>query len=556
MKDKIKLPYGLKENRLFHISEVESGLNCNCICPKCGSELIARKGPKNIHHFAHHRETNCIGGLETAIHLMAKQIIYDKRTIATPEYRREVYLKDSKGKIVDGGSVTIPQKVLQFDKVDLEITEYGYKPDVIASLNGKKLYIEIKVTHAVDNLKIEHIKSLRHPMIEIDLSDMQDLALKKHLKFQNEVLFNTENRVWVFNPKGEDLYKECLEKLKAKVDRINKQYILQDKRREEKNKRLREIENRRRKEINVKRESLRKSHSQLISQINQSYTSEWEKQRKQVLLEQNKYEISIIKSEIDKHWRESPALFNGNILYGWFFEAHPIVWQGAIFLKYIQNKPVGTILEPKKIVKFLEKKFKPNDLVIQFNKLSKNQDKPSRKYLMPHQISGIWFLEKHENARFITAEKPVIEYLNYLLKLRILTHPKFKIRFNSSTAVEEYQKEVKNQKRAYEERINRELKAYNSTKKMRVEEIIKSEKRVYDLYGEIGRQCKNCMLASHSKDGNKCLFCGSNDFKQIRITDEHLNVAFHKYQCNSSVSKALSVNLDNKHLLNDYSLNK
>ncbi|WP_413699273.1 hypothetical protein ACLKMH_17485 [Psychromonas sp. KJ10-10] len=39
-----ELHYGLVNKQLKHISEVESGLGCNCYCPHCSSQLIAKKG--------------------------------------------------------------------------------------------------------------------------------------------------------------------------------------------------------------------------------------------------------------------------------------------------------------------------------------------------------------------------------------------------------------------------------------------------------------------------------------------------------------------------------
>ncbi|TIG87143.1 competence protein CoiA family protein, partial [Legionella pneumophila] len=78
---KIKLPFGLNENNVIvHITNVESGKNCNCICPSCSSPLIAAKGTKNQHHFKHTTTIECEGGLESAIHMAAKQIIKGAKT--------------------------------------------------------------------------------------------------------------------------------------------------------------------------------------------------------------------------------------------------------------------------------------------------------------------------------------------------------------------------------------------------------------------------------------------------------------------------------------------
>ena len=69
-----QITYGLHSGDLVHITEVERGLACGCICPCCENQLIARKGPIVAHHFAHAGE-NCEGGAETALHLAAKEIL-------------------------------------------------------------------------------------------------------------------------------------------------------------------------------------------------------------------------------------------------------------------------------------------------------------------------------------------------------------------------------------------------------------------------------------------------------------------------------------------------
>ncbi|MEM9885632.1 MAG: competence protein CoiA family protein [Bacteroidota bacterium] len=46
------LPYGKKEAHLVHISEVESGIGAY-YCPYCEGQLMAKKGKKMAHHFAH-----------------------------------------------------------------------------------------------------------------------------------------------------------------------------------------------------------------------------------------------------------------------------------------------------------------------------------------------------------------------------------------------------------------------------------------------------------------------------------------------------------------------
>ena len=82
--ENIKIKYGLRNDKIIHISELnneERGLKCNCICPFCKTSLEAKLGTKNQHHFAH-TNLNCDTKIaqQTALHLLAKEIIETERT--------------------------------------------------------------------------------------------------------------------------------------------------------------------------------------------------------------------------------------------------------------------------------------------------------------------------------------------------------------------------------------------------------------------------------------------------------------------------------------------
>lgn len=60
----LNLTYAQKNEKLVHVSEVERGLKCGCVCPACGEVLIARKGNKVVHHFAHKSTIECQYGYQ------------------------------------------------------------------------------------------------------------------------------------------------------------------------------------------------------------------------------------------------------------------------------------------------------------------------------------------------------------------------------------------------------------------------------------------------------------------------------------------------------------
>ena len=85
MATQLKLAYGLREELLLHIIEVANSLACGCTCPGCRARLVARnQGTRKVAYFAHHQAPECAQGLQTALHLTAKDIISRHRQFALP----------------------------------------------------------------------------------------------------------------------------------------------------------------------------------------------------------------------------------------------------------------------------------------------------------------------------------------------------------------------------------------------------------------------------------------------------------------------------------------
>ena len=79
----IRLAYGLQGEVLKQVDEVARGLACDCVCPGCRAPLVARQGSVMQHHFAHQGDS-CTYGVESALHLAAKEIIAQNMRITLP----------------------------------------------------------------------------------------------------------------------------------------------------------------------------------------------------------------------------------------------------------------------------------------------------------------------------------------------------------------------------------------------------------------------------------------------------------------------------------------
>lgn len=204
MKVKDRPICALRNGRVVTIDEVEErGLACNCICPECGENLIARKGEHNIHHFSHKVNSNCAYGYQSSLHLMAKDIINNTDYVYLPELtlRYPNIIRCSNLKVISYETITVleAQEFRDFE-VQLEHKIDSIIPDVVLyNRNKKPLILEIFVTHSIDEVKENKIKELDVPVIEIDLSKVDRYLTRDELK---QIIIELDDRkYWVYSPR-------------------------------------------------------------------------------------------------------------------------------------------------------------------------------------------------------------------------------------------------------------------------------------------------------------------------------------------------------------------
>jgi hypothetical protein len=193
--------YALKDGMPVHVSEVERGLRCGCICAKCKERLTARKGNIRIHHFAHQPGSNCVGATETILHIMAKEIISGLDWIQIPPYHYERKKQLWKGgmelitheeNITSGGRVRI-------EKVNIERSFGDIRPDIVVFQKNKPLAIEIAVTHKVEKKKKRLFRKYKMPVIEIRLLD--EHALLDRERLEDLIKKDAGIKHWLFHPR-------------------------------------------------------------------------------------------------------------------------------------------------------------------------------------------------------------------------------------------------------------------------------------------------------------------------------------------------------------------
>jgi hypothetical protein len=180
------------DGTIAHISEVSSGLGCNCVCPGCGTRLVARKGDKKDHHFGHYGIEDgrlCQTGPETALHKFAKEVLALRLELDLPPL------------VIGRGPSTwvgYPGGTYGFDAALLESKLGEIVPDVIVRKGERHLLVEFVVTHACDEAKIARIVAMDVAAIEIDLSGLSRDTSRADLE---QAILTTAHRKWLHNPK-------------------------------------------------------------------------------------------------------------------------------------------------------------------------------------------------------------------------------------------------------------------------------------------------------------------------------------------------------------------
>ena len=143
-----------------------------------------------MHHFAHHAGTNCEYGYQTSLHLAAKDILSKAKKMVIPRVSF-TFPGTNKSELISG------EKEIPIDSVELEKRFDDIIPDIVVYSRGKYFFVEIFVTHQVDENKLAKLKKANISTIEIDLSNIDRMISPEELK--EALLQNNDHKKWIYN---------------------------------------------------------------------------------------------------------------------------------------------------------------------------------------------------------------------------------------------------------------------------------------------------------------------------------------------------------------------
>lgn len=190
----VTLSYGLRDGRLVHVRDVPNGKRCGCICPHCKGALIARNhGEKRSAHFAHDADHDCAGARESALHLLAKRILGERKRLCVPS-GAGLWPGAAQGLDAIGSP-----GVLAFDEVTLEPSVEQRRPDAEARRGEFRVFVEFHVTHAVDEGKADFLRRQRVPTIEVDLCPILQTGATE-AEIRTIIEERADDRRWIVHP--------------------------------------------------------------------------------------------------------------------------------------------------------------------------------------------------------------------------------------------------------------------------------------------------------------------------------------------------------------------
>ena len=187
------------DGKIVHISEIERGLACSCVCPSCGDMLVARKGTEVGHHFAHSSGEDCKNGFTASLYYAFLRGISELGYIQLPPYSKN-------RSVVEDGSglhVIMPQAKVRVNRA--EVTKRaGEVTGIVMYCGEKPLILKLLTAYTTGRKNIAKIETVGLPVIEIGLSREDEINNSMVLS----LLKNPTKQVyWVYNKRAEDIWK-------------------------------------------------------------------------------------------------------------------------------------------------------------------------------------------------------------------------------------------------------------------------------------------------------------------------------------------------------------
>lgn len=394
----LRVPFGVGDGRMWLPREVPTGLACRCTCPGCGQPLLAKNaGPRRQAHFAHHAARACSGAFESAVHRMAKQLICERQRLVLPAWNgaegmpNPMEVKDDNGGKLRSQPVDFPARESRLRRAVAEVALQDYRPDVVAEDDEGELLIEIRVSHAVGELKARNVRSEGRRMIEIDLSRVTPTQAEDPELFERLVLDHPRNRTWIACPRATDAWRASRDELQARLAHRNKE-LAADKRRW-----LEAVEWERQEEHqsgHQERQRMRAGHARDLEYLMREATADAISERYARMLERDAPKAEALLSRAPPALQGTLRNCNGA---AWGYRSHYLLWQPAMYFQFVDGKPIGHPIRRTELGRWLRATFGVDPILWRLFMAQWRARKEARTSGRKAYSLSLWYLTPAEN---------------------------------------------------------------------------------------------------------------------------------------------------------------
>ncbi|MEN1944456.1 competence protein CoiA family protein [Luteimonas sp. MJ293] len=425
-----RVPFGLKDGRIWAPSEVPKGKACGCVCPACHAPLVAKaqESRRRRPHFAHLTDTGCQTGRETGIHERAKQLIADYQRLAVPAWAGDPidmpnppHARDEDGCLHWGRPVDYPARSMELRDIEIERSFGTYKPDVVARDEVGELLIEVRVTHAVDDIKAERVQAQGRRMVEIDLSQLHRDIPHDLAAFEHAVLDDAANRSWISCPEAVAEWMASKLELEEQVAARNREIAeLRDQmakaalvRREREASQAKDKEGRK----SYVRRQKRAQHASDLGQLMELTSPE---RVDRILREYRLAAEDRVSELLDS---VPPTVRSGCLRAhedAWIFGVDPALWQLLAHNHFVAARRPGDRFNQREVAAWVRRSFHPErELYRLFVAQYANRAEAQRAGFRKRRLA-YWVFTDEENDRIPNFYSPVNDFIDRLESARVI----------------------------------------------------------------------------------------------------------------------------------------
>lgn len=237
------VPFGYlnSQNKLVDVHQVPSGKRCGCLCPSCHAPLIARKGNRNVWHFAHDSKSEIFTALEkcnysfyVSARMMALQLIGDSLSLKVPKYEITLseYLPIIERHVQVSETVT-ESKQVNMDNVSIYAKVAEHPVDLLGYVDGHPLAIVFSHPGRNTHRQLQNTPEEKAGVLEISLDALRDRfrLMDSHNEsyvdaLEDYISNDIASKQWISHPRFSHSETLATSKLSNKIAKLRKQPIL------------------------------------------------------------------------------------------------------------------------------------------------------------------------------------------------------------------------------------------------------------------------------------------------------------------------------------------